>query len=295
MILKLKFWIKKKVKERTFIWYFLNKSYGKLSNIKRLQKGELPDFIVVGAQKAGTSALFNYLVQHSSIIEPAKKEVHYFDLYYNKGINWYKHFFPSKTYKKFVKFKTGNAITGEATPIYSYLPRCLDRIKKDLPNVKIIFVMRNPIDRAFSHYHMNLRKKRESLSFEEAIEKEKERLKYEKQNVNKIPSEELYEHYNHSYLERGEYFTQIKKIETLFPKKQILILDSEELKKDTNNQMQYVFKFLGVNSKKDLINPTINPSRYGKMEKSTREKLNRYFEPFNKKLYNHLKKDFGWK
>mgnify|MGYP006439820863 CR=1 FL=1 len=137
----------------------------------------LPNFIIVGAQKAGTTSLFRYLTSHPQIKAPFKtKEIHFFDGglesedNYKKGLKWYKSHFPLKS-------KMYNKLTYEASPLYLFHPCAPKRIKKDIPDVKIIILLRNPVERSISHYFHELRKGRERLTVDEAFRKEEDRLK----------------------------------------------------------------------------------------------------------------------
>lgn len=172
----------------------------------------LPNFIIPGAQKSGTTALRIYLAQHPEIFM-ANKEIHFFDNdeNYKKGIEGYEKFFDG--------WKGEKAI-GEKTPNYLYYEKAPERIYKLLPDVKLIFVLRNPVDRAYSHYRHNVRIGQETLSFEKAIEKEEERIKNPR--LKKI----------YSYKDRGKYIIQIKRYAEYFPKSQMLFLLAEDLKDD---------------------------------------------------------------
>ena len=109
-----------------------------------------PDFIIIGAQRSGTTSLYNYLIEHQNIKSTSQKEIHYFDNNYDKGLTWYS--------KKFPSIRKGIEITGEASPYYIFHPHAVNRISKDFPNVKLIVLLRNPIERAYSHYCMAIKK-----------------------------------------------------------------------------------------------------------------------------------------
>lgn len=110
----------------------------------------LPDFIGIGVQRAGTTRIYELLKQHSEICMPTyRKEVHYFDRYYHKGERWYRSLFDHCKGK----------IVGEITPAYIYDEKCAERIHKLLPDVKLIAILRNPIDRAYSQFKFTIREK----------------------------------------------------------------------------------------------------------------------------------------
>lgn len=117
----------------------------------------LPDFIVIGAQKGGTTPLSHYLMeQHPSVIPPTDKEVHFYDRNYEKGIRWYKAHFP------LLRLLDQGTATGEASPYYLAHPHVPGRIALNQPSVKMIALLRDPKSRAISHYHMSVRKGRET-------------------------------------------------------------------------------------------------------------------------------------
>jgi hypothetical protein len=115
--------------------------------------GVLPDFIIIGAMKSGTTSLYNYLVQHPNVLKGAKKEIHFFDWQYEKGLPYYRSQFPTQPYKIFMRsFRKYEFICGEASPYYFFHPHVARRVAQDLPHVKLIAILRNPVDRAYSHY-----------------------------------------------------------------------------------------------------------------------------------------------
>ena len=153
-----------------------------------------PSFFIIGTQKGGTSTLHGWLKQHSEICLPNLKETHYysFDEYYKKGIGWYhKWFRPTDETKLF----------GEVDPSYMYFPQSVERIKKHHANPKFIFILRRPIERAYSHFQMSCQRGHENESFFEALEEEDKRLDND---------QKIYSLLNHSYLTRGNYCKQIK-------------------------------------------------------------------------------------
>ena len=136
----------------------------------------LPDFIIIGSMKCGTTSLYYNICEHPSVLPAAYDEIGFFDSNYHLGINWYRSMFPTKRKMEQVKEKTGFAITGEDTPFYIWDPLVAERILKILPNVKLIVLIRNPVDRAYSNYHLGLRSGTENLSFEDAIKSELSKL-----------------------------------------------------------------------------------------------------------------------
>jgi hypothetical protein len=193
----------------------------KIKNKLKYLLRKKPDFIIIGVQKGGTSSLFKYLSYHPQIVPSKKKEVHFFDNNFELGKYWYMNFFPWK-------WKCMGKKTGEASPYYIYHPHALARIKNHLPNVRLILLLRNPVERAFSEYNMALRKGKENItSFEEAIKKEI-MVKTEQTKMLNDPSYKSYFHQTFSYISRSMYADQIKSLLKYFSKEQVLIIKSED-------------------------------------------------------------------
>ena len=257
----------------------------------------LPDFYIIGVVKGGTTSLYNYLIEHPSIQPSVGKEIDYFGEYHSRGINWYRCAFPFKGHKFFVnKFQKKKFLTGEATPRYMEHPRVPERIKKITPNAKFIVLLRNPVDRAYSHYNMNVTGGDESLSFLEAIEKEQERTSMEYEKMQKNENYFNWDYYLYAYLNHGIYIDRLKHWMTIFPKKNFLILKSEDFSKDTPKYYNHVLSFLDLSSfhlknyklykQRHYVEPIIKPE--------IRKKLVEFFKPHNEKLYKFLGVDFGW-
>ncbi len=193
------------------------------------------DFLICGAQKAGTSALDKYMREHPSIQMPKSKEMHYFD---REGINWNEQ--QETEYELYHQsFNWSEERTrGEATPVYMYWKRSWERIMEYKKAIKIIILLRNPITRAYSHWNMEEKRGRENLSFIEAIKCEKERLGFEgEQNIN---------HRKWSYVDRGFYTKQIEYMYKYINKENVLILKQEELLRGRNKALCKIYDHLSV-------------------------------------------------
>lgn len=256
----------------------------------------LPSFIIAGFPRCGTTSLYNYLVSHPSIVPALKKEIRFFNQYYSYGLNWYKLFFPTF----FSKYKIGSNyrddfITGDGSSTYVHHPLSSVRIKKVIPNVKIIILLRNPVERAFSQYYHVLKQNIESITFEKAIEIELERIKgeWDKMSKDSIYYSKNYHYF--SYLSAGIYIDKLKSWYEVFPKDQILILSSEEMYKNTQKIFDKTIQFLNLKKwnlpKYERFNfyddkPLIN--------QQIRKKLYAFFKPHNESLYKFLGKNFKW-
>lgn len=234
----------------------------------------LPDFIIIGAQKAGTSSLYYYLSQHPAIRMSALKETHYYNYHILRGRNlsWYRSFFP-------LKIKARNTLTGEASPYYLFDPDVPARIKRDLPNIKLIALFRNPIDRAYSAYNMNKRQARrpDFPTFEEAI-------------ANFDTSSEQ----SRLYLYRGRYAEHIKPWLTNFSREQLLCMKSEDLFQDPKSALEAVYTFLGVAKSYPPDMQAQEVGSYSEMPEKTRRELEEYFNPVNDELVELLGERYRW-
>ena len=255
----------------------------------------LPDFLIIGAARSGTTSLYEYLTRHPAVIPGIGKEVYFFDKEYDKGVNWYKSFFPTKLTKSRLESKLKqNCITGEATPRYLHHPHSPKRVFDLLPNVKLIVLLRNPIDRAYSHYQMEVSSGNEELSFEDVIEQEEERISRDMKKME--TNENFYSvyFYRKSYLTRGRYAEQLKRWFEFFPKEQFLILKSEDLYSNPTNTYHKTLDFLGL-QKFDLDSFKAHRQRkYSGISDKTRKMLYDYFKPYNEQLYQLIGQNFEW-
>jgi len=256
----------------------------------------LPDFLIIGAAKSGTTSLYQYLTQHPLVIPGVGKEVYFFDKKFDKGINWYKSFFPTKLRKSRLEKKLKrNCITGEATPRYLYHPHTPKRVFDLIPTVKLIVLLRNPIDRAYSHYQMEAKQDNNELPFEEAIEQEEKRIM---DDIKKMERDENFysvNFYRKSYLTRGIYVDQLKRWFEYFPREQFLILKSEDFYSKTPEVYQQVLDFLNLPKFELNSFKAYKMRKYSSISEETRKKLADYFRPYNEQLYQLLGRNFDWK
>ena len=259
----------------------------------------LPDFLVIGTQRGGTTSLFHYLQAHSNVASSSIKEIHFFDRKYHKGLTWYRGHFPTKAEKFYAQRLRGKAfVTGEASPAYLFHPHVPRRVKQALPYVKLVVLLRNPVDRAYSQYFHSLELGFETLPFEEAIQDEGERTARERERILLDEHYESYEFKHRSYLSRGIYVEQLQAWMSLFPAEQFLILKSEDFYADPAAGVKQVLAFLNLSvdemwlKKQDY--KQFNTTTHSQMEVGLRKRLTGYFEPHNARLYDFLGVDFGW-
>ncbi len=254
----------------------------------------LPDFLIIGAQRAGTSSLYNYLIQSPFVLPALKKEVHFFDDGFEHGLDWYRAHFALSAHQRLLKRMRGVCRIGEASPYYILHPHAPSRIRETLPTVKLIILLRNPVDRAESHYHHQRRRGRETLSFEEAIESESERLHGEMEKMLVDPTYVSMPHRKFSYITRGRYIEQLPIWYELFAPEQLYVLRSEDLFSDPAAAVSAVITWLGIPEYHLDPFKSFNRATYTKMNPGTRERLVRYFKPYNQRLNEFLGRDMKW-
>jgi hypothetical protein len=197
---------------------------------ERISLSKLVDFIVIGAQKAGTTALFDYMAEMPGLSLARTKEVHFFD---DEALDWDR---PDYTPYHAQFDWDGPGLRGEATPIYIYWPNALERIRRYNPKVRLVLLLRDPVQRAWSHWRMETGRGVETHPFSWCIREGRGRL---------FDSEPWGHHREFSYVERGFYGEQVSRLLDLFPRDQVLIQDAEALRRDPNPVLQEIAAFLG--------------------------------------------------
>jgi hypothetical protein len=249
----------------------------------------MPNYLIIGAQKAGTSSLFNYLSMHPQVVNSSRKEIHYFDKNIDKPLSWYKQYFP-------LRFNISNHYAvGEASPNYLFHPYVAQRIHNILPKVKLIVVLRNPVDRVISQYFQAVRKNNEQRSIMQALsEEDAEELII----MNELAKNEFFtpENVHLLYKSRSRYAEQLERFFKLFTKEQILILSSKELLNMPNETLKKVYDFLRINN--DFYLREVTHWNVGTNKKEIPKEvilyLTDYFKPYNDNLFNLLGYEIYW-
>jgi hypothetical protein len=244
----------------------------------------LPDFLILGAQKAGTTALYAYLRRHPGITGPRWKEVSYFDRHYARGSAWYRGNFPARR----------GLIVGEASPSYLFHPLAPERAAALVPGARLIAILRDPVERAHSHYQHEVAFGREPLSFEAALEQEAARMEGELERMLADPAYFSHAWWNFTYRARGEYAEQLERWQAAFGRAQLLVLANEELSAEPAATYARVLEFLGAAPHELEDYPRVFDRDYPDLDPATRERLARYFAEPNSRLYELLGRDLGW-
>jgi hypothetical protein len=266
---------------------------------QRAVAGALPDFVIIGEKKCGTTFFYHLLSQHPFVEPTAKKELHFFDAHFDLGVEWYRQCFPAPRWEHGRK-----TITGEATPYMSHR-LAPGRMAEVVPGAQLIALLRNPVERTYSDYQQMVRKGREPRTFEEAIEAA-EKVRSLGRGGEAAEREDRVNSgaKRHRYLSRSIYVDQLMRWAEFFPNEQMLILKSEDLFENPQDTLQSVLNFLDLPDwgpeaseirKERKERDKRNPGGYeGGIDPSTRRRLEEYFEPHNKRLYDYLGTDFGW-
>jgi hypothetical protein len=237
--------------------------------------------------KGGTTSLYEYLIQNLQIIPSLQKEIDFFNYQFNLGLDWYNaHFFPVPS--------SGQFLTGEASPTYLLDLKTAQRVFDHFPQVKLLIILRNPVDRAISQYYDHFYwLGREKRSLPEAIHSEIEVL-----NALDAPTKiEIYSPFwktQKGHLWRGLYVYFIEKWMQIFPREQFLILRSEDLYTHPQETMQQVFQFLEISPDKLSNYQRYTAGSYSQVPQEIREQLSAFFKPHNQRLEAFLNRKFNW-
>ena len=254
----------------------------------------LPDFLVVGTKRGGTTTLFRALQSHPGVapLFPSRqhtKSPHYFDLHYDRGESWYRSFFPT------TRTLGQDRLTGEASPYYMFHPLAPGRIATDLPSVRLLVVLRDPVERAASHHWDRVQHGVELLPLELAVAMEPERLAGERERMEADPGYQSHAYEHFSYLARGRYAEQVEQLIGLFGRDRLLVARSEDLYADPQRTYDDVLEFLGL--------PPHRPSTFGRhhahegrpaVPDALRADLQTYFAPHNQRLAELLGTGLWW-
>jgi hypothetical protein len=264
-----------------------------LLRVRSLQARQrmLPSFLLIGAQKAGTSSLFSYLVDHPDVRGPYRKEVHYFDNGFHRGERWYRAFFPLAP-------GTGNGrqvLTGEATPYYLFHPHVPARAHALLPDAKLVVLLRNPVDRAYSQYEHSRRAGLETRGFEEAVEHEFRELPAEEERMSENPGYRSEFHQHRAYVARGRYVEQLERWSRFYPRERMLLMRAEDLFSDPRAVYERTLRFLGLAEYSLAAFDARNQHPYSsRLLPQTRAWLEDHYRPWNERLSEWTGREIQW-
>jgi hypothetical protein len=252
----------------------------------------VPDVFIIGAQKAGSTALFRYLMQHPNVEGCKRKEAHYFDFNFSRGERWYRGQFPLKA-----GLRRGSpelhAIV-DATPGYLFDPRTPSRLHAFAPQARLLVVLRDPVERAFSHYHHVRAMGVETLDFEEALEREESRFSGEHSRFLADDAYASPERGMFAYARRGMYLDQLNMWLSTFPRERLLVLITEEMSARPAATVLQAQRFLGLTPYEAPSYQRVNSRSYAEIDRHVRQRLAQRFEEPNERLYELLGRKLGW-
>lgn len=259
-----------------------------------------PDFLIVGSKRGGTTSLFNYLLMHPGVLGlfpqmRGKKSTDYFFKEQHRDSDWYRSHFHAEPYRAIKRRQLGyRPIGGEASPYYMWDPRIAQAAAHLSPAIKAIALLRDPVERAFSHYQERVQNGVEPLSFEAALAAEPDRLSGELERMATDPGYYSSAHDFYSYRSRGIYLPQIQNWKSVFPSNQLLVLRSEDMYDDVQGTFDIVCDFLDIPRFTLPTTKTFNASQRSSMPAAAREDLMSFFEPHNEELSAYLERPLLW-
>jgi len=259
--------------------------------VSRLSAGSRlePSYLIIGTQKGGTSSLQSYLGEHPSVSIPRLKEVNYFNRNYERRYSWYRAQFPRRPASG-----ADEPVTGEATPEYLFDPRVPKRVAERLPHVKLMVLLRNPATRALSHYHHEVARGNESLSFREALEAEPGRTRSDAERIRRDPDfkSDALRHY--TYAARGMYAEQLERWFERFSRDRVLVLQSEKFFAQPDAVYQRVLEALNLTPYSPQTFRVYNSRAYAALSDDDRRFLEEKFVEPNERLFELLGERYDW-
>ncbi len=225
--------------------HFGSRSVGRLTASARM----LPDFLICGGQRCGTTSLYRALATHPMVLKAVlHKGVHYFDINYHRGLAWYRGHFPLQRTAERVRREWGcSARAFESSPYYLYHPHAGARLAQDLPGVKIVVLVRDPVERAYSqHAHELARGFEYEPDFARALQLEAVRLAGQRERLLADPHAYSFSHQHHGYRSRGEYASYLDAFAEHVDRARILVVESERFFTDPKPVYDRVLDFLGL-------------------------------------------------
>ncbi len=260
----------------------------------------LPQLLVIGTQRGGTSSLYSYLGRHPDVVSSLRKETLFFSVLNERGIDWYRAHFPLSMRAASHRLSGRSLITFEATPDYLLDQRAAGRAADTVPDAKIIALLRNPVDRAYSQYQHNLRLGTEDLSFEDALEAEEERTAGEVEKLQNDAGYQAVSLRRFGYVARGRYAEQLRPWLELYPSSSLEIVRSEDFYADPASTLAALLSFIGLRAWQpaefrnySYADPSTRPS--DGVLPATRAELWSRFQPLNTDLYDLIGRDMRWR
>jgi len=256
-----------------------------------------PDFLIIGGQRCGTTSMYRTLSSHPNVLKPVlHKGVHYFDTSYSRGMRWYRAHFPLKLTAKRKERETGTAaLTFESSPYYMFHPLAADRIQRDLPAVKVLILLRDPVERAYSAHAHELARGFETEDFETALALEDSRLEGEAERLIADESYNSHSHQHHGYLQRGRYIEHLERLEAVLGRERMHVIDSHQFFTNPEPVYDDVLRFLGLPHRGYPAFERHNARPRSPLPDHLRQRLEAHFEPYDERLTSWLGQPVSWR
>lgn len=260
----------------------------------------VPDFMVIGTKRGGTTSMFRYLLMHPGILglypeSRGKKGTEYFFRHLHRGETWWRSHFHTEAHRRRVAERLGyRPLGGEASPYYLWDPRIAGRVHAVAPQLKAIALVRDPVDRAWSHYQERIANGVEPLTFADALEREADRTDGELDRMAADPAYYSEAHDYYSYRARGLYLPQLHNWLRFFDRDRLLVLRSEDMYADVQGTLDTVSDFLGIPRHRLPTTRTFNSSRRSVLDPDIADELAAYFAEPNRELEAFLGRPLHW-
>ena len=255
--------------------------WGRLSASRR----STATLIIIGAQRAGSTSLYRYLVRQEAVLRGLTKEVRYFDVHYDRGVDWYRGHFPTVRYLDAIERRTGvRPAVCEASPDYLYHHDVPARLAELIPDARLVALLRDPVERAYSHFQHEKALGFETLTFEEAIDAEPDRLR----------GHDPFAQQHHSYCARGRYLEQLDRWLDVVDRSQLLVVRAEDFFMEPEHIVNEVLDHAGLPTGARGPFPRQNSLRYDGIDPVVRESVERSFAPHNDALAGRFGARFRW-
>ncbi|WP_100499989.1 sulfotransferase domain-containing protein [Geodermatophilus chilensis] len=256
-----------------------------------------PGFLIVGGQRCGTTSMYRTLSSHPAALPPVRhKGVHYFDTDYARGMAWYRAHFPMERTARVLEQRLGTRpLAFESSPYYMFHPLAAERIATDLPGVKVVVLLRDPVERAYSAHAHELARGFEDQDFETALALEDGRLAGEAERLTADPFAHSHFHQHHGYLTRGRYVEHLQRLEQVFGRERMHIVDSHEFFTQPEPVYDDVLRFLGLPHAGYPAFERHNARSRSPMQPELRARLEEHFAPYDERLVAWLGRPVSWR
>jgi hypothetical protein len=249
-----------------------------------------PSFLVIGGQRCGTTTIFKTLSAHPQVMRPpVEKGTDYYTLWYDRGPSWYRGHFPMEGPSRLRTASVGAPVAFEACTYYLFHPLAMERIARDFPDIKLVVMLRDPVERAYSAYkHEHARGFDPEPEFSRAVDLEDERLSGEEERLVTDPGYHSFAHRHHAYLRRGQYVEQLERVFQHFPREQVHIMQSEAFFERPEREYAALTRFLGLSPWAPAHFDQHNARPSSPMDPDVHHRLTTHFRPYDEALADLL-------